>query len=140
MGATAGKHVIEETETHRCLWKYPERSTCILKCEQVLRNELISCRRKRTLRFLFGKVRGFKSRNKVDVEVEAKGTSDNTGRHLELGPLGKEASVPYVHPKNLGGYYRVHGERGLIGCKKHDTPQFPVSLSRSHSWRERRTW
>ena len=57
----------------------------------------------------------------MDVEVEAKGTSDNTGRHLELGPLGKEASVPYVHPKNLGGYYRVHGERGLIGCKKHDT-------------------
>ena len=57
----------------------------------------------------------------MDVEVEAKGTSDNTGRHLELGPLREEASAPYVHPKNLGGYYRVHGERVLIGCKKRDT-------------------
>ena len=96
-----------------------EGSTCILKCEQVLRNELNSCRRKRTLRFLFGK--GFKSKDKVDVEVEAKGTSENTGRHLELGPLKEEASAPYIHPKNLGGHYRVHGELVLIGCKKKAT-------------------
>ena len=70
----------------------------------------------------------------MDVEGEAKGTPRNNGRHLELGPLREEASAPYVYPKNLGGYYRVHGERVLIGQKARHAPQFPVSLSRSDSW------
>ena len=30
----------------------------------------------------------------MDVKVEAKGTSQNTGRHLELGLLREEASAP----------------------------------------------
>lgn len=38
-------------------------------------------------RFLFGKGRGFKSRDKMDVEVEVKGGSENTGGLLELGLL-----------------------------------------------------
>ena len=57
----------------------------------------------------------------MDVEGEAKGTPRNIGRHLELGPLREEASAPDVHPKNLGEYYRVHGERVITGCKKRDT-------------------
>ena len=41
---------------------------------------------------------------------------------LELGPLREEASAPYVHPKNLGGYYRVDSERVLID------PTFPTQI------------
>ena len=53
------------------------------------------------------------------MEVEAKGTSENTGRHLALGLLRElEASTPYVHPKKLGGFYGVHDEQVLIDAKK----------------------
>ena len=56
-------------------------------------------------RFLFDKVVVFKTREKVDVEVEVKGTSENTGLHLELGLWREEASAPYVRHRRLGVYY-----------------------------------
>ena len=65
------------------------------------------------------------------MDVEVKGTPENNGRHLELGLLRElEAGAPYVHPKKLSKYYRVYDEQVLIERKKkHDTHQFPVSLS-----------
>ena len=57
----------------------------------------------------------------MEVEVEVKGTSEYTARHLELRLLRElEASTSCVHPKKRGGYYHVHDERVLIGCKKRD--------------------
>ena len=49
---------------------------------------------------------------------------------LELGPLREEASTPYVHPKNLGGYYRVHSERVLID------PTFPTQFEQKVAYPE----
>ena len=72
------------------------------------------------------------------VDVEVKGTSQHTAHHLELG-LSRElqASAPYVHPKKLNEYYRVQ-----VSSNRQKTlhaSRFPVSLSRSDSWREGRT-
>ena len=57
----------------------------------------------------------------MDVEVEVKGTSENTRLHFELGLWREEASAPYVRHRKLDGYCRVQDERILIGCKKRDT-------------------
>ena len=56
------------------------------------------------------------------MEVEAKGTTENTRRHLELGLLRVKVSTPYVHPGKRGGYYRVHDERLLAGRKRDTHP------------------
>jgi hypothetical protein len=124
-----------------------------LKCEQeVLENDLNNCKTKTYPKFSEGfyseKVVVFKSRGKMEVEVEVKGTSKNTGRHLELGllPVREEASAPYVHPKKLGGYYRVHDERVPVGYKKrgtHHSFQFlcpEVILGEKGRHRDSRTW
>ena len=52
------------------------------------------------------------------MEVEAKGTTENTRRHLELSLGRVKVSTPYVHPGKRGGYYRVHDERLLAGRKR----------------------
>ena len=88
------------------------------KCQRTV---WTSAKRKRTQgvpKISIRQGRGFKTREKVDVEVEVKGTSENTGLHLELDLWREEASAPYVRQRRLGGYYWVQDERVLIGCKK----------------------
>lgn len=76
----------------------------------------------------------------MDVEVDVKGTSENTELHLELHrSVEQEASVSYVHPKNLqGGCYRVHNERIQTGCKKRDAHQTVFRFSEPKPFLARR--